>query len=538
MKKTTLRVLMIALIFVILACAIALGACYTDVSIKTEDLILVLNSDGNSYGVIGLVNSKKSEVVIPSHYNDLPITVIYSRAFNSCGDLTSITIPNTIEKIEYDAFNQCVGLSGVYIDDLIKWFNIDFDDTIEANPLYYAHRLYLNNEPITDLVIPESVTEIKSRAFSGASITSVTFHENVDTIGYSSFEQCNELETVYWNVTSFSADNTESVFRGCPKLTTVVIGENVEKIESAIFDYSPNENVRIDNLAKWCNIELSKSGYYNPLPLSGRNLYVGDELVTNLSIPNSVNEVAPYAFAGCKSIQSVTIPNSVTLIGSSAFAYCPNLSSADLNCSTIGSYAFSNCGKLSDVVFRDNLLEIGYSAFSECSSIETVIIPDSVKTLESDAFSRINLKKVVIGCGVKSVPSNGRVFSYCGVETLSIPAWLLNESGIGISYVDTLIVSAGESITDVGSLVTMSTHKIYIADTVKTISADVFYQGFISEHGTHTIYCQAVSQPDDWEYGWNKLKLYFQGEERKYTYWNVVWGCDSIPEESTDSFVN
>ena len=52
-----------------------------------------------------------------------------------------------------------------------------------SNPLYYAHNLYLNNQLVTNLVIPESVTSIGAYVFTGCSgLTSVTIGNNVTSI--------------------------------------------------------------------------------------------------------------------------------------------------------------------------------------------------------------------------------------------------------------------------------------------------------------------------------------------------------------------
>ena len=47
--------------------------------------------------------------------------------------------------------------------------------------------------------------------------------------------------------------------------------------------------------------------------------------VTNITIPNSVTRIHPYAFQGCTSLTSITIPSSVTSIGDSAFSDCTSL---------------------------------------------------------------------------------------------------------------------------------------------------------------------------------------------------------------------
>ena len=61
-----------------------------------------------------------------------------------------------------------IRLKGVYITDIAAWCNIMFGDYYD-NPLRYAHNLYLNNELVTELVIPDGVTSIGKEAFDACS---------------------------------------------------------------------------------------------------------------------------------------------------------------------------------------------------------------------------------------------------------------------------------------------------------------------------------------------------------------------------------
>ena len=57
--------------------------------------------------------------------------------------------------------------------------------------------LYINNEFVTSIIIPDSVTRIESAAFKGCSLTSVTIGNGVTRIGYEAFRDCNNLTSVY-----------------------------------------------------------------------------------------------------------------------------------------------------------------------------------------------------------------------------------------------------------------------------------------------------------------------------------------------------
>ena len=118
------------------------------------------------------------------------VTAIGSCAFRSCSGLTSVTIPSSVTSIESCAFLFCDGLTDVNITDLSAWCKIDFYID-KSNPLSYANHLKLNGTEITNLVIPNDITEIKQSAFKGCSgLTSVTIPDSVTYIGDWAFSGC------------------------------------------------------------------------------------------------------------------------------------------------------------------------------------------------------------------------------------------------------------------------------------------------------------------------------------------------------------
>ena len=270
------------------------------------------------------------------------------RVFEGMTSLKSITIPSSVTAIGYAAFYDCTNLTAVYITDLSAWLNISFGGTA-ANPLEYAHNLYLNDELVTELVIPEGITEIGDYAFSGCtSITSVIIPEGVKSIGgYYTFSGCSNLTSISIpsSVTSIGYDNgVGTPFNGCTKLSAVYITD----------------------LSAWLAIDFG--GDCNPLYYA-HNLYLNGELVTELVIPEGIAEIGNYVFNGCASIISVTIPESVTSIGNNAFSWCSNLTS---------------------ITIPSSVTDIGYNAFSWCTALTSITIPETVTKIGSDAFRGCN----------------------------------------------------------------------------------------------------------------------------------------------------
>ena len=213
------------------------------------------------------------------------VTNIGEHAFSWCSALTSVTIPSSVTSIGEWVFIGCDGLTSVHITDLDKWCGISFG-SFHANPLYYAHDLYLNDVLITDLTIPNSVTSIGDFAFYVCNgLTSVTIPNSVTNIGEYAFSYCSALTsvTIPSSVTSIS----RGAFSRCSGLTGVTILDGVTNIESYAF--------------------------------------YGDSELTRVTIPDSVASIGDSAFQDCKSLQHVSVP--VWLRGQidevSVFSGCP-----------------------------------------------------------------------------------------------------------------------------------------------------------------------------------------------------------------------
>ena len=166
------------------------------------------------------------------------------------------------------------------------------------------------------------------------------------------------------------------------------------------------------------------------------NLYLNGELVTDLVIPDGVNEIKLMAFLSCESITSVTIPDSVTTIGVCAFYNCWSLTSVTIpdSVTTIGDWAIAYCYDLTSVTIPDSVTTIGACAFYDCSSLASVTIPDSVTTIGNYAFTgcssltSITIPESVTTIGFAAFSNCSRLTNvFC--KAINPPTTIVNNNG-------------------------------------------------------------------------------------------------------------
>ena len=387
------------------------------------------------YYIVSIGSCKDSDIYIPEFYYNVPVAEIAGEGFAN-SDITSITIPKSVTEIGSNAFDSCDNLTNVYyMGDIADWCNITFanyyfnhsphDNQSEnsANPLVNGANLYINNEKISELVLPDSVTYISDFAFQGASFTSVTL-DSVRYIGRYAFSGCTALTNLI--IPDSLTTIHDGVFYGCGNLTSVTIGNSVETIG----DYAFYNCDSLTNLTIGDSVETIGDGvFYNCTGLTSIEMpdtveYIGDYAFRNcdslesVTIPDLVTAVGDYAFYWCDSLESITIPDLVTAVGDYAFAGCDSLTSVTIGNSvtTIGARAFYGCDSLTSVTIGNSVTTIGDEAFSGCTSLTSITIPDSVTTIGNYAFEDCtSLTSATIPDSVTTI--GDRAFAYCSSLT-------------------------------------------------------------------------------------------------------------------------
>jgi len=345
-----------------------------------------------------------TDIVLPDS-----LAKIGEEAFSGCASLTSFTVPGALTEIGERAFHKCCGLTAVYISDISQWcekvnFTTNLFSGENANPLEYAHHMYLNGKEVKDLVIPDSVKKIGKMAFSGCSgITSVTIPDSVEEIDRNAFDGCTGLTDIALpdSITSIGWNT----FCGCTKLASITIPESVTKIISpfsgctgltSIFIPKNVTEFNLDDFQDCVNLQSIKVDKDNPVFDSREdcNAIILTESNTllagcnNTVIPDSVEKISSLAFAGRTGLTSFVIPNSVKKIGDHAFDGCTGLTNITLsdNLTEIAFNAFYGCTSLTSIVIPDSVTKIGDNAFEGCTSLKNIVIPASLTDIGWHAF--------------------------------------------------------------------------------------------------------------------------------------------------------
>ena len=437
----------------------------------SEGLDYWLIEDGNYYELRGIGSCKDSDIVIPSKHDGKPVKSVGMECFGFCETITSITIPDSITRIEENAFSYCKNLASITVAN--------------GNTTYHSagNCLIKTQDKILVLgcknsVIPAdgSVTRIGKNAFAGCTgLSSITIPDSVTSIGPGSFARTGLTSvTIPDSVTSIGG----SSFYDCTGLTSVTIGNGVTSIGSYAF-------------------------------------YVCTGL-TSVSIPDSVTSLGDYAFYGCTGLTSITIPDSVTSIGSSAFYNCTGLTSISgsaTNVSTvakqahptsftvnitsgtsIGNYAFENCTGLMSITITDSVTSIGSWAFEDCSGLTSITIPDGVTNVGNCAFKGCSgLTTVNWNASACTTSSYYPIFSNCpnlttvniGDNVTTIPSYVFYTC-TGLSS-----ITIPDSVTSIGAEAfsgCTGLTSVTIPDSVTSIGSSAFYNctGLTSISGSAT----------------------------------------------------
>lgn len=422
------------------------------------------------------INRKKESTAYTNDDDAITYTItsIGHYAFSDCFSLMDITIPSSVKTIEDDAFADCYSLLKTnYAGDLAGWCEIEFSNPT-SNPMIHSGNLYINNQEVTNLVIPDGVETIQNHAFVfGINIVSASIPNSVTHIGEGAFSGCISLTSVSLPNSLMSIG--DGAFTYCPSLTSLTIPEGVEYIGYEAFsDCASLTYLSIPNSVQYSYEEVYDYGYTEVYYLEGYTSIRGCYNLKTLIVPADFfapeddyyyDEIANYylpylpeqlesltinggdmnhrlgwdfikrnrkqlkhidfsatetigeeAFRDLYQLESLILPSQLETVPYMAVAECVKLSSIAIPATVteIEDRAFENCRMLSSVYFAENgaLTSIGNWAFYNCHELTDIIIPEGVTEIGSAAFYGCTyLKELTLPSSLQSIADNA--FALC-----------------------------------------------------------------------------------------------------------------------------
>ena len=182
------------------------------------------------------------------------------------GTIISVSLPEGLTSINYQAFYQCYSLSTVnFPQSLVVIGSCAFQDC----------------ESLKSVQLPEGVQYIGYSSFAGSGLLSIELPNSVTSMDYYVFASCHSLTSVV--LPSSLTTIKENTFAECYELSEINIPNGITTIESDAFRYC--------------------------------------DALSSINFPNSLTSIGSFAFDRTN-IREVTLPASITTVDYNAFSGC------------------------------------------------------------------------------------------------------------------------------------------------------------------------------------------------------------------------
>lgn len=416
--------------------------------------------------------TKGTDIIInDTALEGIPFTAISEKAFFNDKQLTSLSLPSSVERVDSSAFEGASNLKTITFSDggkgLKKINSLAFKDcsSLESIDLSNAEiteipaRAFENCTSLKSVKLPPTVTKIANNAFSGCSkLEEIEGLEQckISELSATAFDSCVRLKDINLSNATIAAI-PDQIFSGMRGLISATVPKTVTSIGTEAF-YACKNLEMINGLSDCDITKIGEKAFYNCWSLKEADLS-GSSLTV---LPAS-------AFKGDTALLSVKMPESLNEIGNEVFYGCSAMKKLDLNntrLTTIGNSALSDMTSLMYINLPDTVNSVGAKAFDlnlRLDSSDTALMPTVVSenvTPASVNYTDNNVspwkrRQVIFrdnavavhfdGNGSNGKTANAPVFASAGTK-ISIPAckytkkgylftgWNTEKDGSGTTY--------------------------------------------------------------------------------------------------------
>ena len=321
-------------------------------------------------------------------------------------NITHLTIPNTVTKIEEYAFKDSkietliIPDSVTFIGQYAFWRcknlqNITLSNSIIAIKQFTFYQCH----SLTNIIIPDKVNFIEHCSFTECfKLESITLSKNLSYLGRGVFSACNNLKKVNISTENrhFSCSDNILYNKDKTKIIYFFNGRKTINIISSVKSVNDDAFCAIDGYPE----PISDYDYFFHNPSELKKIIVENEncyfsSINGILYDKNVNTLiyAP------KTKKNVIVPNSVRIITDSSFIYNTNLESIHLskNLIKIEDSAFWGCINLKSIIIPDNVEDLDMLTFSDCYNLESITLGKKLKYIDHTAFAECkNIKKIII----------------------------------------------------------------------------------------------------------------------------------------------
>ena len=366
------------------------------------------------------------------------IKAIPFMAFNGCSSLQEVTVPEGTERLENGAFNSCSNLTAIHLPQSL---------------LSIGNYVFEGCNKLTDIVIPDQVTELGGYAFYECKeLSSVRLSDNITEIGDWTFTRCYKLKDI--NIPKNLQRLGDHALFWCSSIEELTFPRSLTEISNnALLGCQGLRSLTVENgNPKY----LSEDGVLFNHDKTTLLLFPAQSDITNYVIPTTVTTIVPAAFSGSQ-LKSITLPPLLTEIGNSAFIGLVQLEHITIPSSvtSIGSSALRGCTSLKEVDIPEGVQSIGTAALAENPSLVRVHLPKGLTRIEGWTFDGCtSLSEVNVPEGVNYIGM--AAFRNCS----SLPAFQIPQ---GVTIIDDYAFMGCQTLTE-----------LTIPDNVEKVGWDAF----------------------------------------------------------------